>query len=106
MSDRAQGLVVSDQGLRQLVGAMVASRQLYAMAIHDLDARLDSEKIPYTDISDEDRSPLKEIFYQFQPLLKLRIRLRRAIYSLVFEIRLFLGWRLCRLRILRKKHVL
>tara|TARA_B100000745_G_scaffold274947_1_gene204166 strand:- start:5170 stop:6306 length:1137 start_codon:yes stop_codon:yes gene_type:complete len=62
LSDRAQGLVVSDQGLRQLVGAMVASRQLYAMAIHDLDARLDSEKMPYTDISDEDRSPLKEIF--------------------------------------------
>jgi len=62
LSELAQKLVVSDQGLRQLVGAMVASRQLYAMAIHDLDVRLESEKATYGDIADEDRSPLKEIF--------------------------------------------
>jgi len=62
LSTLAQELVVSDQGLRQLVGAMVASRQLYAMAIHDLDVRLDSEKAPYEGILEEDRSPLKEVF--------------------------------------------
>ena len=62
LSGRAQDLVVADQGLRQLVGAMVASRQLYAMAIHDLDSRLDSDKKPYKEIPDEDRSLLKEIF--------------------------------------------
>ena len=62
LSDLAQELVVSDQGLRQLVGSMVASRQLYAMAIHDLDFRLESNKAPYDKISEEDRSPLKDIF--------------------------------------------
>jgi hypothetical protein len=62
LSDLAQELVVSDQGLRQLVGSMVASRQLYAMAIHDLDLRFESDKLPYSKVAEEDRVPLKEIF--------------------------------------------
>ena len=62
LSDTAQELVVSDKGIRQLVGAMVASRQLYAMALHDLDYRLDSSIGNYKDIVEEDKSPLKEIF--------------------------------------------
>ena len=62
LSDLAQELVVSDQGLRQLVGSMVASRQLYAMAIHDLDLRFESDKDLYSKVAEEDRAPLKEIF--------------------------------------------
>ena len=62
LSETAQELVVSDQGIRQVVGALVASRQLYALALHDLDYRLDSGEEPYSSVAPEDRSPLKEIF--------------------------------------------
>ena len=62
LSGTAQELVVSDKGIRQLVGAMVASRQLYAMALHDLDYRLDSGRGSYKDIAEEDKSAIKEIF--------------------------------------------
>ena len=62
LSETAQELVVSEQGIRQVVGALVASRQLYALALHDLDYRLDSGSEPYSSIAPEDRSPLKEIF--------------------------------------------
>jgi len=73
LSELAQKLVVSDQGLRQLVGAMVASRQLYAMALHDLDFRLEdntSSRSNFSqsgcgtaeEITGEECSLLKEIF--------------------------------------------
>jgi hypothetical protein len=62
LSEQAQELVVSNQGLRRVVGALVASRQLYALALHDLDFRLESDAKPYSDIPPEDRLPLKEIF--------------------------------------------
>lgn len=62
LSGRAQELVVSEQGIRQVVAALVASRQLYAMALHDLDYRLESSSEPYSSIPPGDRSPLKEIF--------------------------------------------
>ena len=62
LSDLAQRLVVSDQGLRQLVGAMVASRQLYAMALHDLDFRLENSTSSREEITGEECSLLKEIF--------------------------------------------
>lgn len=62
LTDMAQELVVSDKGIRQIVGAMVASRQLYAMALHDLDYRLESGRGKYESIAEEDKSPIKEIF--------------------------------------------
>jgi hypothetical protein len=57
LSEKAQGLLLSDDGLRQVVGAMLASRQLYAMALHDMDVRVDM-----LDGEEEERDQLREVF--------------------------------------------
>tara|TARA_R110002020_G_scaffold276042_2_gene491251 strand:- start:15747 stop:16913 length:1167 start_codon:yes stop_codon:yes gene_type:complete len=57
LSEKAQGLLLSNEGLRQVVGAMLASRQLYAMALHDMDVRVDA-----LEVDEEERDQLREIF--------------------------------------------
>jgi|TARA_R110000824_G_scaffold82768_15_gene207519 hypothetical protein len=57
LAEKAQGLLLSDDNLRQVVGAMLASRQLYAMALHDMDVRVDM-----LDEEEEEREQLKEVF--------------------------------------------
>lgn len=57
LSEKAQALLLKDKDLVQCVGAMLASRQLYAMALHDMDFRVDKLKE-----ADEDKAALKEIF--------------------------------------------
>ena len=57
LSEKAQSLLLQNKDLVQCVGAMLASRQLYAMALHDMDFRVDQ-----LDEADEDKAALKEIF--------------------------------------------
>jgi hypothetical protein len=57
LSEKAQGLLLSNDGLRQVVGAMLASRQLYAMALHDMDVRVEA-----MDGEEEEKDQLREIF--------------------------------------------
>ena len=57
LSEKAQGLLLSNEGLRQVVGAMLASRQLYAMALHDMDVRVEA-----LDEDEEEKDQLREIF--------------------------------------------
>jgi hypothetical protein len=57
LSEKAQALLLKNKGLVQCVGAMLASRQLYAMALHDMDFRVDQ-----LEDADEEKVVLKEIF--------------------------------------------
>jgi hypothetical protein len=57
LSEKAQGLLLSNEGLRQVVGAMLASRQLYAMALHDMDVRVEA-----LEMDEEEKDQLREIF--------------------------------------------
>ena len=57
LSEKAQELLISEEGLRQVVGAMLASRQLYAMALTDMDVRVDG-----LEVDEEDKDQLREIF--------------------------------------------
>ena len=57
LSEKAQGLLVSNTGLRQVVGAMLASRQLYAMALHDMDVKVEA-----LDEDEVSKEQLQEIF--------------------------------------------
>jgi hypothetical protein len=57
LAEKAQALLLEDKGLCRVVGAMLASRQLYAMALHDMDMRVDN-----MDIDDRERDELKEVF--------------------------------------------
>ena len=57
LSEKAQGLLLSKEGLRQVVGAMLASRQLYAMALHDMDVRVEA-----LEMEEDEKDQLREIF--------------------------------------------
>lgn len=57
LADLAQKIVLENQSIRQSVGSLVASRQLYAMAMHDLDYRLEVE----CGLGPADFSAVKEI---------------------------------------------
>lgn len=57
LGELAQKLVLENQPIRQSVGSLVASRQLYAMAMHDLDYRLEVE----CGLEPKDFSAVKEV---------------------------------------------
>ena len=57
LGELAQKLVLDSQSIRQSVGSLVASRQLYAMAMHDLDYRLEVE----CGLEPKDFSAVKEV---------------------------------------------
>jgi len=58
-ADKAQELVLTDAGLRQATGTMVAAKQLYCMALRDMENRTDA-----LDSGGEDKARLKELYLE------------------------------------------